>query len=164
MSEDAAFARQLTSEGPRLRAFGTSLSGSASAADDLVQETFAKAWKHRARFEPGTNLRAWLFTILRNAHFSEFRRRRHLDGGSVEDLPESRLSVPATQHHALELKDVQRLLLQVPFKQREALLLVSAVEMDYAEAATVCKCSVGTVKSRVHRARARLAALIDAPP
>lgn len=149
---------------PALRAYARTLTGDRTRSEDLVQDVAVRALASAHLFIPGTNLRAWLFTILRNAHFSEFRKRRHLDGGTIEDLPEARLAVAPTQHHALELKDVQRLLLMIPFKQREALLLVSAVEMDYTEAAAVCKCSVGTVKSRVHRARAKLNALIDAPP
>lgn len=148
---------------PALRAYARTLTGDRTRSEDLVQDVAVRALAGAHLFIPGSNLRAWLFTILRNAHFSEFRRRRHLDGGRVEDLPEARLSVPPTQHHALELKDVQRLLLMIPFKQREALLLVSAVEMDYTEAAAICKCSIGTVKSRVHRARAKLTALIDGP-
>ncbi|MHB1217137.1 MAG: sigma-70 family RNA polymerase sigma factor [Alphaproteobacteria bacterium] len=148
---------------PALHAYARTLTGNRAHSEDLVQDVAVRALAGAHLFVPGTNLRAWLFTILRNSHFSTFRRRRHLDGGRVEDLPEARLAVPPTQHHALELKDVQRLLRMIPAKQREALLLVSMGELDYTEAAVLRKCSIGTVKSRVHRARAKLNALIDAP-
>ena len=112
------------------------------------------------RFEPGTNLRAWLFTILRNCHLNEYRRRR-FDGGTVDDLPEARLSVSGNQQAVVELKEVQRLMLAIPIKLREALILVSAAELTYKDASLVCGCAVGTIKSRVNRARTELARLIN---
>jgi RNA polymerase sigma-70 factor (ECF subfamily) len=162
MSEDAAFARQLTSEGPRLRAFGTSLSGSSSAADDLVQETFAKAWKHRGRFEPGTNLRAWLFTILRNT----FRSQRRKHGREIGDDGRfaERLATPACQHGRLDLAALRRALDTLPRDPRQALLLVAVSGRSYEEAAAICATAEGTMKSRVNRARRRLGRILEISP
>lgn len=145
---------------PQLRAFSRGLTGSRDRADDLVQDTLMRAIAGEHLFRPGTNLRAWLFTILRNRHLSEFRRRRY-DGGGVEDVPEALVAVSGNQHAALELKEVQSLLMTVPVKLREALILVSAAGLSYEEAAAVCKCAVGTIKSRVNRARAEITALTN---
>lgn len=148
---------------PQLRAFSRGLTGSRDRADDLVQDTLMRAIAGEHLFRPGTNLRAWLFTILRNRHLSEFRRRRY-DGGGVEDVPESMVAVSGNQQAALELKEVQALLMTVPVKLREALILVSAAGLSYEEAAAVCKCAVGTIKSRVNRARTEIAALMAKVP
>lgn len=145
---------------PQLRAFSRGLTGSRDRADDLVQDTLMRAMAGEHLFRPGTNLRAWLFTILRNRHLSEFRRRRY-DGGGIEDLPEAFVAVSGNQQSALELKEVQALLMTVPVKLREALILVSAAGLSYEEAAAVCKCAVGTIKSRVNRARAEITALMN---
>jgi RNA polymerase sigma-70 factor (ECF subfamily) len=145
---------------PQLRAFSRGLTGSRDRADDLVQDTLMRAIAGEHLFRPGTNLRAWLFTILRNRHLSEFRRRRY-DGGGVEDVPEALVAVSGNQHAALELKEVQALLMTVPVKLREALILVSAAGLSYEEAAAVCKCAVGTIKSRDTRARAENTALMN---
>ena len=145
---------------PQLRAFSRGLTGSRDRADDLVQDTLMRAIAGEHLFRPGTNLRAWLFTILRNRHLSEFRRRRY-DGGGIEDVPEALVAMPGNQHSALELKEVQALLMTVPVKLREALILVSAAGLSYEEAAAVCKCAVGTIKSRVNRARAEITALMN---
>lgn len=145
---------------PQLRAFSRGLTGSRDRADDLVQDTLMRAIAGEHLFRPGTNLRAWLFTILRNRHLSEFRRRRY-DGGGIEDVPEALVAVSGNQQAALELKEVQALLMTVPVKLREALILVSAAGLSYEEAAAVCKCAVGTIKSRVNRARAEINALMN---
>jgi len=145
---------------PQLRAFSRGLTGSRDRADDLVQDTLMRAIAGEHLFRPGTNLRAWLFTILRNRHLSEYRRRRY-DGGGIEDVPEALVAVSGNQHSALELKEVQTLLMNVPVKLREALILVSAAGLSYEEAAAVCKCAVGTIKSRVNRARAEITALMN---
>ena len=145
---------------PQLRAFSRGLTGSRDRADDLVQDRLMRAIAGEHLFRPGTNLRAWLFTILRNRHLSEFRRRRY-DGGGIEDLPESLVAVSGNQQSALELKEVQALLMTVPVKLREALILVSAAGLSYEEAAAVCKCAVGTIKSRVNRARTEITALMN---
>jgi RNA polymerase sigma factor (sigma-70 family) len=145
---------------PQLRAFSRGLTGSRDRADDLVQDTLMRAIAGEHLFRPGTNLRAWLFTILRNRHLSEYRRRRY-DGGGIEDVPEALVAVSGNQQAALELKEVQALLMTVPVKLREALILVSAAGLSYEEAAAVCKCAVGTIKSRVNRARAEITAMMN---
>jgi RNA polymerase sigma-70 factor (ECF subfamily) len=162
MNDDAAFADQLAQEAPRLRAFGASLSGSLSASDDLVQETLAKAWKHRASFARGTNLRAWLFTILRNT----FRSQRRKLGREIGDDGRfaERLAAPAQQHGRLDLAALRRALTHLPREQREALMLVGVAGCSYEEAAAISATAEGTVKSRVNRARRRLARLLELRP
>jgi RNA polymerase sigma-70 factor, ECF subfamily len=140
---------------PNLRAFAVSLCGDIERADDLVQETLLKAWDHIDSFQEGTNLRAWLFTILRNTYFSECRRRRR----EVEDRDGSKaneLAVHPGQQGYLDLQDFRRALAELPPDQREALVLVGAAGFSYEEAANVSGCAVGTIKSRVNRARAKL--------
>jgi RNA polymerase sigma-70 factor (ECF subfamily) len=139
-----------------LRAFAVSLCGDRERADDLVQETLYKAWNHLDSFKEGTNLKAWLFTILRNTYFSERRKRKR----EVEDADGSyaaRLSSKPEQHGHMEMKDFQEALAQLPDDQREALVLVGAAGFSYEEAADISGCAIGTIKSRVNRARNRLA-------
>lgn len=139
-----------------LRAFGVSLCGDRERADDLVQETLFKAWNHLDSFEEGTNLKAWLFTILRNTYFSERRRRKR----EVEDVDGSyaaKLSSSPEQHGHMDMRDFQEALSGLPDDQREALVLVGAAGFSYEEAAEISGCAVGTIKSRVNRARRRLA-------
>jgi RNA polymerase sigma-70 factor (ECF subfamily) len=155
----ASFREQLISEIPGLRAFAASLCGSMQPVDDLVQDTLLKAWSHSASFEMGSNLRAWLFTILRNTYFSSYRRQ----GREVQDsdgLIEQRLSVSGSQESAIDLADFRNALAKLPEEQREVLIMVGASGLSYEEAATVCGVAVGTIKSRVNRARARIAALL----
>lgn len=144
---------------PNLRAFARSLCGNAARADDLVQETLLKAWANRDRFEEGTNLRAWLFTILRNAFYSQMRKASR-EVEDVDDRHALRTQTPAHQEDPLQLDDFRRALHLLPAEQREALILIGASDFSYEEAAVVCGCAIGTVKSRVARARARLAALL----
>jgi RNA polymerase sigma-70 factor (ECF subfamily) len=144
---------------PHLRAFAVSLCRDAPRADDLVQETLVKGWQKRESFEAGTNLRAWLFTILRNNYFSELRKKHLLveaNGEAVE-----RLSRRPTQPGHLDLQDFLAALDKLEPRQREALILVGAEGFSYEEAAEICGCPVGTIKSRVNRARHRLAALLQ---
>ena len=139
-----------------LRAFAVSLCGDRERADDLVQETLFKAWNHLDSFKEGTNLKAWLFTILRNTYFSERRKRKR----EVEDADGSyaaRLSSRPEQHGHMDMKDFQEALSQLPDDQREALILVGTAGFSYEEAAEISRCAVGTIKSRVNRARNRLA-------
>jgi RNA polymerase sigma-70 factor, ECF subfamily len=144
---------------PTLRAFAFSLCNNFDRADDLVQETLLKAWQHLDKFEEGTNLRAWLFTILRNSYFSELRKKRR----EVEDvdgkMTDSLSVAPAQQGH-LDMQDFSKALSTLPGEQREALILIGAVGMSYEEAAGVAQCAVGTIKSRVNRARTKLADIL----
>lgn len=145
---------------PNLRAFAVSLCGDVERADDLVQETLLKAWNHLDSFQEGTNLRAWLFTILRNTYFSECRRRRRevedRDGTKAADL-----SVHPEQPGHLDMQDFRRALDILPIDQREALVLVGAAGFSYEEAAEISGCAVGTIKSRVNRARSKLTDLLS---
>jgi RNA polymerase sigma-70 factor (ECF subfamily) len=144
---------------PSLRAFAISLSGQVDRADDLVQDTILRALSNLHRFERGTNLNAWLFTILRNLFHSEYRKRRR----EVEDPDGSyagRLKVQPEQGSRLDFEDFRTALAKLPSDQREALLLVGASGFSYEEAASICGCAVGTIKSRVNRARIRLAELL----
>jgi RNA polymerase sigma-70 factor (ECF subfamily) len=144
---------------PHLRAFATSLCGSREHADDLVQETLVKAWNNLASFTEGTNLKAWLFTILRNTYFSERRKRKR----EVEDADgqySSRVAVHSAQQGHMDLQDFRSALDKLSDDQREALILVGAEGFSYEEAAEIAGCAVGTVKSRVNRARTRLAELL----
>jgi RNA polymerase sigma-70 factor (ECF subfamily) len=141
---------------PRLRAFAISLCGNSDWADDLVQETLMKAWAKRVSFIEGTNLAAWLFTILRNAFYSELRKRKR----EVEDADGERarkLASPPAQDGHMDLQDFRAALMTLPATQREALILIGGAGLSYEEAARICACPVGTTKSRVNRARNRLA-------
>jgi RNA polymerase sigma-70 factor (ECF subfamily) len=146
---------------PALRAFAWSLSHNSSDADDLVQDALIKAWTHRDKFEPGTNLRAWLFTILRNTYYTAVVRRRR----EVRDETgkyAATLSTGPTQEWTMAMRAMQAALAQLPAEHREALILVGAAGLSYEEAAEVCGCALGTVKSRVNRARARLLKIMEA--
>lgn len=157
---DEQFRGQLQAAIPDLRAFARGLSGDRDVADDLVQETMLKAWVARGRFQAGTNFKAWTFTILRNYYFTQVRRRRFV--GEWNDLVADRvLAAPAEQDSTVELRDVMRALQQIPPDQREALILIAAAGMSYEEAAEVTGVMLGTVKSRVSRARSALERLLE---
>jgi RNA polymerase sigma-70 factor, ECF subfamily len=145
---------------PNLRAFAVSLCGNLDHADDLVQETLVKAWGSLDSFVTGTNLRAWLFTILRNIYYSEYRKRRREvadpDGAFAANLA----TAPAQSGH-MDLLDFRAALQQLPSDQREALILIGASGLSYEEAAQICGCAIGTMKSRVNRARNRLAEMLS---
>ncbi len=144
---------------PNLRAFAVSLCGNAERADDLVQEALMKAWASIDMFEAGTNMRAWLFTILRNVYYSDFRKKRR----EVEDADgkmAANLATHPEQIGHLDMVDFREALDKLAADQREALILVGASGFSYDEAAEICGCAVGTVKSRVNRARTRLAELL----
>ena len=147
---------ELVAAMPNLRAFAISLCGNVTVANDLMQETLTKAWANRDRFQEGTNLKAWLFTILRNTYFSDLRRSRREIQDS-DGAHASRLSSLPEQNGHLDLKDFAKALSHLSPDQREALILVGAEGFSYEEAAIVCGCAVGTVKSRVNRARNQLA-------
>jgi RNA polymerase sigma-70 factor, ECF subfamily len=145
---------------PRLRAFAISLCGNVDKADDLVQETLLRALSHIDQFEPGTNMPAWLFTILRNLFRSDYRKRRREvedDDGSYAETLKSQ----PEQSGRLEFEELPGALAKLPADQREALILVGASGLSYEEAAQICGCPIGTIKSRVNRARGRLAELLS---
>ena len=148
---------------PSLRAFAISLSRNNDRADDLVQETLMRAWAHIDSFEPGTNMSAWLFTILRNLFRSEYRKRHREVEDATGAYTESLTSLPA-QSGNLELQEFRTALNTLPDDQREALVLVGASGFSYEEAAKICGCAVGTIKSRVNRARGRLARALEVSP
>jgi RNA polymerase sigma-70 factor, ECF subfamily len=159
MTRSSQFREDLIAAIPGLRAFGISLTSRSDRADDLVQETLMKAWKHHESFEAGTNIKAWLYTILRNEFYSQLRKRRR----EVEDADghySSRVAVQAEQHGKLDMADLKTALQQLPEDQREAIILVGASGFSYEEAATICNVAVGTIKSRVNRARKRLGELL----
>ncbi len=144
---------------PNLRAFANSLCGDPAKADDLVQDTLVKAWTNLPKFEEGTNLRAWLFTILRNTYFSNLRKRRRevedADGAMAE-----RLSVLPAQHGHMDMLDFKKAFNQLTDDQKEVLVLVGAEGFSYEEAAEITGCAIGTVKSRVNRARSALTKIL----
>ena len=154
------FQRELIAFIPHLRKFSSVLCGRQAIAEDMVQETLAKAWRARDRFEPGTNLKAWLFTILRNECCSHARRgwrETHWDSGKGESI-----AAPANeQEWAMNLSDAARALGGLPDGQRKALILVGAGGFSYEDAAEICGTAMGTVKSRVARARASLLKILD---
>ncbi len=145
---------------PSLRAFAISLSGNVDRADDLVQETLLRALAHIDSFQPGTNMSAWLFTILRNLFRSEYRKRRREVEDPEGNYAETLKSQPE-QTGRVEFQEFREALAKLPADQREALILVGASGFSYDEAAEICGCAVGTIKSRVNRARNRLAQLLS---
>ncbi|MBP6878945.1 MAG: sigma-70 family RNA polymerase sigma factor [Phenylobacterium sp.] len=161
MGGDTEWRNEVVAMIPALRAFAWSLSHNGSDADDLVQDTLIKAWSNRDKFEPGTNLRAWLFTILRNTYYTQvIRRRREVRDETGEYA--NNMRTPPTQDWSIAMRALQAGLAQLPDEHREALILVGAAGLSYEEAAEICGCALGTIKSRVNRARARLLKIMDA--
>lgn len=160
----AAFERELTALIPAMRAFARTFTGRDIAyADDLAQQALESAWRSRNRFAAGTNLRAWVFTILRNQFYSDRRRAwrsAQLDQGAAE----RNLYAADNQEDVLRLQDVQQALTRLSDEHREALLLVAAGGLSYDEVASITGVCVGTVKSRVSRARSSLQAILEAEP
>lgn len=154
-TESTSFKRELLATLPSLRAFAVSLSRKQDKADDLVQDTVMKAWAKQSSFEMGTNIKAWLFTILRNEFYSQMRKRgreiQDSDGAFTE-----RLSIHPSQYGVMDLADFKKALDGLPDDQREAVILIGASGFSYEEAAEICDCAIGTMKSRVSRARTRL--------
>jgi RNA polymerase sigma-70 factor, ECF subfamily len=144
---------------PSVSAFAISLSGNVDRADDLVQETLLRAISNIDSFQPGTNMIAWLVTILRNQFRSEYRKRHpeveDADGRHVDSLKS-----PPQQHSQVEFAEFRRAIAKLLPDQREALILVGALGFSCEEAAAICDCAVGTIKSRIHRARTRLVQLL----
>jgi len=157
---DPSVRQQILATVPGLRAFAISLCGNVDRADDLVQEALLRALANIHSFEPGTNMAAWLFTILRNHFRSEYRKRRREVEDADGHYAETLTSHPE-QHGRVELTEFRGALSKLPEEQREALILVGASGFSYEEAAEICGCAIGTVKSRVNRARTRLAELMS---
>ena len=163
MNGDATARAAMLSTIPDLRAFAFSLCGSRDQGDDLVQETLLRAWAHLTDFQEGTNMAAWLFTILRNHYVNECRRRRRW----VEDVDgqfAGRVTTAPEQDGWAISTDLRQALTQLPVHQRDAVILVGGAGMSLEEAASICACEIGTIKSRVHRGRARLAELMASDP
>ena len=159
-ARDLAFQRELITLIPHLRAFARSLAGDPAAADDLAQDAMVKAWDARASFEMGTNMKAWTFMILRNQFYSEKRRawrQTQLD----QEAAERTLVAVDNPEAPVALDELRLGLAQLPPEQREALVLVGAGGFAYEEAAAICCCAVGTVKSRVSRARRALQGILE---
>ncbi len=159
-SGDTAFKAGLVALIPHLRAFARSLCDNPTLADDLAQEAMLKAWNSRDQFVEGSNLKAWAFTILRNAFYSEKRRSWRAQPLDPE-VAAATLVAPDKPGDALELLALRNALSSLPDDQREAVMLVGAGGMSYEEAAQICNVAVGTIKSRVSRARSALAALLE---
>lgn len=160
MSSSDTFLQEMSALIPTLRAFGRSLCMNATLADDLVQETMLKAWSHRGKFQPGSNMKAWLLTVLRNQYYSELRYKK-FEVEDPDDLHAASMAVQPQHEVELELEALTRALHTLPDERREALLLVCASGLSYKQAAEVCNCAVGTIKSRIARGRDHLTAMLD---
>lgn len=158
---DAEFRDALTALVPHLRAFARSLcGGDTHLADDMAQDALMRAWARRDKFEPGTNMRAWTFTILRNGFYSD-RRRAWRQESLDPAVAERELLAKDDPSQVLELEDLRRALGELVEEQREALILTGAGGFSYEEAASICGTPIGTIKSRVNRARAHLLRVLD---
>lgn len=142
-----------------MRAFAMSLTRNSALADDMVQDALVKAWTKIDTFEPGTNLRAWLFTILRNTYYSHHRKARR-EVSDADGTFSAQLSQKPDHDGRLQMRDFNTAFAELNDEQREALILVGAEGFSYEEAAETCGVAVGTIKSRVNRARARLVELM----
>ncbi|MCS6758080.1 MAG: RNA polymerase sigma factor [Candidatus Devosia euplotis] len=160
IAEPTTFKREMLATLPSLRAFSVSLTGKHDKTDDLVQGTAMKAWTKQSSFEMDTNIKTWLFTILRNEFYSQMRKH----GREVRDTDVAfteRLSVHPAQYGSMDMQDFKKALEQLPDDQREAVILIGASGFSYEEVADICDCSVGTMKSRVSRARTRLQEILQ---
>ena len=160
LADDEAFKKELVQLIPHLRAFARTLCGDPAAADDLAQDAMMKAWDARASFQMGTNMKAWTFMILRNQFYSE-KRRSWRQSQLDQEAAERTLVAVDDPEAPVALDELRQGLAMLPPEQREALILVGAGGFAYEEAAEICGCAVGTVKSRVSRARRALHGILD---
>ncbi|CTQ48089.1 RNA polymerase sigma factor [Jannaschia donghaensis] len=144
---------------PALRAFALSLTRNGATADDMVQDTVVKAWTNIEKFQVGTNMRAWLFTILRNTYYSS-RRKLNREVSDPDGIMTNSLSVKPDHDGRLNLTDFRKAFETLPDEQREALILVGAAGHSYEDAANICGVAVGTIKSRANRGRAKLTEIL----
>lgn len=149
------FRELLVAQLPHMRAVARALTGHRDRADDLVNDTILKALSAESQFQPGTNLKAWLITILRNHYINGLRRSR-IEAESVEEVPENIQPTAPNQEHVVEMNEVGAALQSMSPEHREILVLISAAGLSYDEAAEVCGCATGTIKSRLNRARSEL--------
>jgi len=154
-----SFKDELVAEIPGLRAFAVSLCGSITQADDLVQEALLRAWSNSDKFEPGTSLRAWLFTILRNIFYSQYRKHAR-EVQDSDGIYARGIAVAGDQESHLDLQDFRKALAKLPAKQREVLMIVGASGLSYEDAAAICGVEIGTIKSRLSRGRSKLSELL----
>ncbi|WP_436063595.1 MULTISPECIES: sigma-70 family RNA polymerase sigma factor [unclassified Phenylobacterium] len=159
-ADDEAFKRELVKLIPHLRAFARTLAGDPASADDLAQDAMMKAWDARSSFQMGTNMKAWTFMILRNQFYSE-KRRSWRQSQLDQEAAERTLVAVDDPEAPVALDELRLSLAQLPAEQREALILVGAGGFAYEEAAEICGCAVGTVKSRVSRARKALHSILE---
>lgn len=160
VAADALFRDQLVTLLPSLRSFARGLCGTRDMADDMVQEAMLRGWAARASFTPGTNFRAWMFMILRNQFYTTIRKDKRMTSWDPE-LADRVLVEAPSQQDAIHLADVAKAMLRLPAEQREVLMLIGANGATYEEAAEIVGCAIGTIKSRLARARKALALLID---
>jgi RNA polymerase sigma-70 factor, ECF subfamily len=159
---DRVFHEHLVAIIPQLRSFARGLCGNRDLADDLAQDALTRAWAARQSFEPGTNFRAWMFMILRNQFYTTIKKNARIVLAEPEFI-ERALTVEPAQQDRINVADVSAALQKLPSQQRAALMLIGANEVSYEEAADIMGCAIGTVKSRVARARSALALLVAGP-
>ncbi len=162
-NQDGDFRSQIVGCLPQLRAFARVLTRNRERADDLVHDTLVRALAAEDKFQKGTNIKAWLLTILRNQHISDLRRRK-VEVEPVDDLIDAALPTPPGQISAVEFGELRKALMEMSVQHREVLILVAAAGLSYEDTAEVCKCAVGTVKSRLNRARVELRRLLSEQP
>ncbi len=146
---------------PRLRRYARALAGDRARADDLVQDTLERAWNKFHLWRPGSDLRAWLFTVMHNVHVNQVRAAR--DHASLDDEG-AEMAVAPVQGAGLEIRDLERSLALLPPEQREVLLLVALEDLSYAEVASALGIPIGTVMSRLSRAREKLRGMMHGIP
>lgn len=156
--DDALMLRRMRELTPSLRAYATGLLGSVSDADDLIQETLMRAWRSRDTYRVDTNFKAWLFRILRNSFLNTLARPRNVQ--DVDGIFTGQLAQPAMQEWPLRYAEVMRALQKLPPEQRDCMVLIASGN-TYEEVAAICECSMGTVKSRISRARVRLLEILQ---
>jgi len=158
--DEEAFKAELTSLIPHLRAFARSLCGNAALADDVAQDAMLKAWNARERYKTGTNMKAWTFTILRNQFYS-IKRRSWRSSSLDQEVAEQTIVANDDVEKSMELNTVRKALNRLSDDQREAIILVGASGLSYEEAGEICGVAVGTIKSRVSRARTTLLSIME---
>jgi len=158
--DEEAFKAELTSLIPHLRAFARSLCGNAALADDVAQDAMLKAWNARERYKTGTNMKAWTFTVLRNQFYS-IKRRSWRSSSLDQEVAEQTIVANDDVEKSMELNTVRKALNRLSDDQREAIILVGASGLSYEEAGEICGVAVGTIKSRVSRARTTLLSIME---